>query len=355
MASNVKKPVSDKAAINKAVAPVKATGNYTTNTMNSAVSKMTTNTIKNANTTANAAYKAAAANNKQVSTENRINNANLTRQIGNKMKREDYSLTNRNVIGAAAARSGAVNLAALANANRNAKVTRDVSKAKARASAYKVKGALRAENITNKAKRVVQAREAAKGRKLDTAISRRKERYDRTQRRLSVYANTIEERYTSEKSVKNAIARMKKAKNVESKSEKLAYLRALLFKIQNPETSGGSGGGGRGGRGGYGRRGYYGRGGSGSNTGGTVGDGGNGGNGGKGGKKYDRVALARHADILANPIGKGLQMVGGRYQLVLPQKDMRKVERQEAKKASKKFKTSKGWYTGPKWTVKKGK
>lgn len=234
---------------------------------NATVASTAQNQIKNATTRAESAYKMATANNERRSSEVESNNNTLTGQIGNSMRKRNFSLTNRNIASAASARNAATNAAALASANQNAKATRNAAISQAQTSALKQQATLQASNTqkdidrstqkaVTKAQQKFQSSEAKKNRQLKNAISKKQKAYDKTQRELSSYSKTLEARYTSIKAIDKAIKKMK-ASNDKQKSEKLAYLRALRVKLADAKAAGGSGGGrgGRGGRG-YGRRGY---------------------------------------------------------------------------------------------------
>lgn len=244
--------------------------------LNKQASATLNKTVSNAESSAEKAYNTAVSNNNKAAAQNTATNSTLTRQIGNSMRKKNYSLTNRNVASAAAARNASTATTALTAANTNAAGTRAKTVSAAKVSAYKTHAQNVASNTNKdiqrstsqaiaKAGREAQAAEAEAGRALKKAnldrndkLQAKKEKYDKKQNRLSVYASTIENRYSSVKAVDKAIKKMKKS-NTESKSQKLAYLRALRAKLQDAKKAASSGGGG-GGRRGYGRRGYGGRG-----------------------------------------------------------------------------------------------
>lgn len=260
--------------IKKAVSPTKPSvnSNYTPGSyakQNETVASNAQSQINNATNSAQSAYKMATANNEKRASQAESTNATLTRQIGNSMRKGNFSLTNRNVASAASARSSAASASALSAANSSARATRDKVSAQAKVNAMRQSAALQASNTqrdiersTQRAKtesqQKFQSSEAQKSRDLKNAISKKQKAYDKSQRQLSSYSKTLEARYTSTKAIDKAIKKMK-ASNDKQKSQKLAYLRALKAKLQAEAKAKASGG--RGGRGGYGRRGY-GRGGS---------------------------------------------------------------------------------------------
>lgn len=255
--------------IKQAIKPTKPSvnTNYTAGSyakQNTTVAKNTRNQISNATNSAETAYKMATANNEKRASEVEASNNTLTRQIGNSMRKNNFSLTNRNIASAASARSASANASALASANQSAKATRDSSISQAKTSALKQRTSLQASNLqrdierstqkaVTKSQQKFQSSEAKKNRQLKNAISKKQVAYDRTQRQLSSYSKTLEARYTSIKAVDKAIKKMKGSDD-KQKSQKLAYLRALRAKLQEEKKASG-GRGGRGGRG-YGRRGY---------------------------------------------------------------------------------------------------
>lgn len=255
--------------------------------LNPSVQKAAETTVTNATNSANQAYQLAAKNNQQHASEAHANNNMTTRQIGSSMKKNNYSLTNRNVASAASARSASTINTAHTNANRNAEVTRDTSISKAKQTAYKNM----AENMLSNSKLDIQrsterakvkaeqhmtSKENQKERNLKNALYRKNAKLEKKQYKLnkkkdnlSSYTSAIPNRLTTVKAVDNAIASMKKSKDP-LKSQKLAYLRSYRASLKKAEAARKSSGGG-GGRGGYGRRGY---GSGGSSIPETLGDGG---------------------------------------------------------------------------------
>ena len=235
-----------------------------------------------AKATANAesAYKLAESNNASRAAQSHATNAVTTRQIGNRMRRDNYSLTNRNVAGAATARSASGINAAQTNANRNAAMTKERSINKARQSIHTSAAKMSAGNIEKdiarstersktKAQQAYQSAEKKKSRDLKNAIADRERSYAKHQRQLKSYTSTVSVRYQSVKAVDKAIKKLRKS-NTKDKSTKLAYLEALRAKLLNEKKKGGSGRGRRGygrGYGGYGRGYGYGSGNGGDNSG----------------------------------------------------------------------------------------
>ena len=256
------------------------------------------------------------------------------------MRRDNYSLTNRNVAGAATARNASGINAAQANANRNAQMARDTSINKARQSAYTLAAKTASSNVERdisrstqqsktKAQQAYQSAEKKKSRDLKNAISDRERSYAKRQRQLKSYTGTVSTRYQSVKSVDKAIKKMRKS-STKDKSTKLAYLEALRASLLAAKKKGGSGGGGRSGggrRGGYGRRGYGSSGGSSGDSVPTL-------NNGGGGKKKPKVDQKDVTALWSN---------AGRY---IFQKNEKKADKSKAKTGSKTgFKTAKGRYT----------
>lgn len=275
-------------AIKKAVAPVdvKVNNTYTQGAYarnNTTVEQTAHKAIGKATENAESAYKLATKNNATRAGEASANNNTLTRQIGTSMKKNNYSLTNRNVVGAASARNVSAISGAKKTADTNANLVKSKSISNAKVSAYQTmaKGQLQngikdversTQLAVQKAQRKAQAGEAKKSRDLSNALYRRNKKYDKAQRGLSVYSQTIENRYSSVKAVNKAIKAMQKSDD-KQKGAKLAYLRALKVKLQDAKAAAKATrrGGGRGGRRGYGRRGY-GSGGSGDVTNKTLDD-----------------------------------------------------------------------------------
>lgn len=279
--------MSVKKQIKKATKPTetKVDGTYTSGSyakQNTQVEATANQNINNATKRAESAYQAATANNANRAAQSHSTNAMTTKQIGTKMKREGYSLTNRNVAGAAAARNASGINTAQANANRNAQLTRDTARNAAKQSAYSLAAKANANNVERdiarstqlskrNAEQSYQHAEAKKRRDLKNAIQKRedqlankKRKYEKGQRQLKAYTNTLSTRYQSVKSVDKAIKKMKKNKKASYQKTKLAYLQALRVQLKQAKksSSGGSGRSGGGRRGGYGRRGYGSSGGS---------------------------------------------------------------------------------------------
>lgn len=286
--------------------------------LNPSVQKAAETTVTNATNSANQAYQLAAKNNAQHASEAHANNNMTTRQIGSSMKKNNYSLTNRNVASAASARSASTINTAHTNANRNAEVTRDTSISKAKQTAYKNM----AENMLSNSKLDIQrsterakvkaeqhmtSKENMKSRNLKNALYRKNaklqnkvDKYNKKKENLSTYTSSIPNRLTTVSAVDKAIASMKKSKD-SLKSQKLAYLRAYRASLKKAEAAqkrSGGGGGGRGGRGGYGRRGY---GSGGSSTPDSLG-----GNNGKTYTKGDARKAATSVGTAMGLIGEGM-------------------------------------------------
>lgn len=234
---------------------------------------------------AETAYQLAASNNASRAAQSNAQNNTVTKQIGNTMRKAGYSLTNRNVAGAASARSASTISGAQTNANRNAELARETAKNKSAQSAYQLEANAKARNVEadisrstqqskTKAQQSYQAAENKKSRQIKTAkssldedIDKRKRKLERQQRQEKSYADTVATRYQSVKSVDKAIKKLRASKSKTAKT-KLAYLEALRAQLAGKKSGGSGGSGGR--RGGgrrYGRR--YGSGG-GSGKGGDI-------------------------------------------------------------------------------------
>ena len=304
--------------------------------------------VNNATNNAEKAYSLAAANNQQRAEQTHSTNATVTRQVGNTMRKANYSLTNRNVAGAAAARNAAGANSALSNANRNAQMTRDTSVNKAKQSAYSFEANAKAGNIKSdidrstqlnktKAQQPYQAAEAKKARQLKNALQKREDAEAKRQREIKSYADTVATRYTTVRAVDKAIKKLKGSNSKYAKT-KIAYLQNLRAQLLNQKNSGSGGGGGRrGGRGygGYGRR-YGSGGGKGEGT-SNVPDGG--GNDNKNDKKSQSKRDKLNPKNAGSPEVTSLWANRGRYIL---QKNEKKADKQKSK--AKDFKTGKGRY-----------
>lgn len=302
---------------------------------NNQVAKSGNAALNKATSGAEQAYQMAQKNNTANATKAQSTNSMVTKQTGNRMRRQNFSLTNRNIAGAAAARSAATVNRALSNSNANAKLTRDTSASKAKQSIYKTNAELQASNRRNDIARSTQlnktaaeqsfrSAEAKKSRKLSNAITKRedklekkKEKFTKKQRTVDIFRQTASKYYQTTKQVDKAIAQLKKSKSAAAK-QKIAYLRALRaqLKAAGSGRSGGGGGGRRYGRGGYGYRRY------GSNGGGGMEDFGDGGN---------NIPAKKTAKTAANEISKA-GAAAGIYAAAQALKASNK-KRQQSKKA----------------------
>ena len=197
--------------------------------LNAGVTSKSGSQISSATKNAESAYQMAAKNNQTRHAQTTSQNNMAVKQTSSAIKKKGYSLTSRNVSGAAAARSAASANTALSNANRNAAVARDTAVSKATQSAYKTMAENERSNTekdigrsTQRAKveaqQKYQANEAQKSRNLKNAINDRtdnlkakKRKYDKQQRQLSTYSKTLPNRHYTVKSVNKAIAKMKKS------------------------------------------------------------------------------------------------------------------------------------------------
>lgn len=389
-----------KKVVNKATQAVKTnvSGDYKAGAheaLNAGVSKAADATISSATNAANAAHKTAVANNQAAANQTSASNNMVTKQISNAMDKQGYSMTSKNIASAASARNAAGSNAALEKANQSAAGTRNKTITTAKVAAYKTKTAQTAANskadvaratsqVITESRRKMQEKEAKRGRKLSNALAKlnikqtnrnqkradklekkqnkradkwarkvekrsdrlekRKERYDQEMKRLTVYGNTVEARYSTVKAVDKAIKKMTASKT-ERKLSKLSYLRALRAKLLDAEKkeaaakkSGGGGGRRGGGRRSYGRRGGYRRYGSSGSTGAenlTIGK-----TNSKSGKSAERKRLEK---ALAK---QTVDILDARNSYKNFAHDIAKVKPKRDKAAAKRFKTSKGWYTG---------
>ena len=150
--------------------------------------------IGNAKAQAETAYKLAAANNKARAAQSNKQNNTVTRQVAQRQRRAGVSLTNRNVAGAASARSAGTINTARTNADRNATLTRDTAVNRARQSAYEMAAQNKASNTKadisrstqqNKmrAQQTYQSAEAQKSRDLRNAVTEREDALDLKKRK----------------------------------------------------------------------------------------------------------------------------------------------------------------------------